>query len=277
MRSAKQFKMMHASAFKYGFGVLGLVIVACISMAIAQVNGIAERTQASTPRQVLFIGNSYTYVNHLPRWVQQLSIEAEEHQSLDTEMVAIGGASLQRHWKMGEALKKIQSQQWDYVVLQEQSTLPLSDPETMYQYARLFDRAIKRAKARTLFYLTWTKQDRPETQSILTDSYVKIARELNARIAPVGLAWQQVQLENSQFNLYYSDGSHPSPIGSYIAACVFYSILSDRTPVGLSPRIYSTQYGTPQNGTQIELEPLSDTEAVQIQNAVELVVGQNRW
>jgi hypothetical protein len=264
--------MMHTPAFRYGFGVLGLVILACISIAITRVEGTTERAQETTPLHILFIGNSYTYVNNMPGWVRQLSIEVGENRNLETEMVAIGGASLQRHWKMGEALKKIQSQDWDYVVLQEQSTVPLTDPAMMNRYARLFDRAIKKAKAQTIFYLTWTKQDRPETQSILTDSYSKIAKELNARIAPVGPAWQQVQLENPQLNLYYRDGSHPSPIGSYIAACVFYSILSDRTPVGLSPRIYSTQYGTPQSGTQIELEPLSGTEAVQIQQSVESVV-----
>jgi hypothetical protein len=266
--------MMHIPAFKYGVWVLGLVILACISIAIVRVEGITEKTQEKSQLHILFIGNSYTYVNNLPGWVRQLSIEAGETPSLETEMVAIGGASLQRHWKMGEALKQIQSQQWDYVVLQEQSTLPLTDPATMNRYARLFDRAIKRAKAQTLFYLTWTKQDRPETQERVANSYLKIAQKLNAKIAPVGPAWQQVQLKNPQLNLYYRDGSHPSPIGSYIAACVFYSILSDRTPIGLSPRIYSTQYGTPHNGTQLELEPLSDTEALQIQHAVESVLRQ---
>ena len=39
--------------------------------------------------------------------------------------------------------------------------------------------------------------------------------------------------------LYDKDGSHPSPAGTYLTACVFYTVLSKKSPVGLPVRIIS--------------------------------------
>ncbi|MBG1266508.1 SGNH/GDSL hydrolase family protein [Nostoc sp. WHI] len=222
--------------------------------------------------RVLFIGNSYTYVNDLPWLTQQLAVSAKETRTLETEMVVVGGASLKNHWKRGEALRLLKAKRWDYVVLQEQSTLPITNPKEMSKYASLFDTEIKRVNSQTVFYLTWARQNQPETQEILTDSYMRIAKELKAKVAPVGIAWQKIQEANLKLNLYNSDQSHPSPIGSYVASCVFYSIFYKVSPVGLSRRIYSSQFSTPQEGNRIELENLSETDAEIIQKLVEYIV-----
>ena len=37
--------------------------------------------------------------------------------------------------------------------------------------------------------------------------------------------------------LYFSDGSHPSPAGSYLAACTFYATLFHASPVGLPGKV----------------------------------------
>ncbi|MDZ8106927.1 MAG: hypothetical protein RM338_15085 [Nostoc sp. DedQUE12a] len=187
-------------------------------------------------------------------------------------MVVVGGATLKNHWKRGEALRLLKAKLWDYVVLQEQSTLPITNPQEMYQYASLFDAEIKRVNSQTVFYLTWARQNQPETQQILTDSYTNIAKQLNAKVAPVGIVWQKVQQANPKLNLYTSDGSHPSPIGSYVAACVFYTTFYENSSVGLSRRIYSTNSSNPQQSNRIELESLSETDAQIIQNIVDSIV-----
>lgn len=203
----------------YRIGLILLSVVFCMGIVGKQVDAGALKV-SKQPLRVLFIGNSYTYVNNLPWLTQRLSVSARETRRLETDMVTVGGATLKNHWERGEALKRIQNERWDYVVLQEQSTLPMTQPEVMYEYARLFDAEIKQVNARTVFYLTWAKQNRPQTQQILTDSYTTIAEELKAEVAPVGLAWQKVQKENPKLKLYYRDESHPSPIGSYVAACL---------------------------------------------------------
>ena len=53
-------------------------------------------------------------------------------------------------------------------------------------------------------------------------------------MAPVGYAWSKLRQQNPQLNLWQEDGSHPSEQGTYLAACVFYSVIYKESPVGLS-------------------------------------------
>jgi hypothetical protein len=238
----------------------------------AEESGDAVRHFAATgsARQslrVLFIGNSYTYFNNLPALLSSLSASDPSGARIEAEMVTHSGATLRQHWENGEALAKLNQGHWDFVVLQEQSTLPIIDPQTMYRYARLFDGEIKRVGARTVFLLTWARQNRPETQAALNQAYLKIARELGAPVAPVGIAWQRARKLNARFLLYMTDQSHPNASGSYLAACVLYSVI-----VGHSPdRLAGTLMGRPVTaqgavGTQsVELVKLSDEEAHTLQ------------
>ena len=38
-------------------------------------------------------------------------------------------------------------------------------------------------------------------------------------------------------NLYDPDQSHPSPTGTYLSACVFFGVLTGKSPVGLPDRL----------------------------------------
>jgi hypothetical protein len=52
-------------------------------------------------------------------------------------------------------------------------------------------------------------------------------------VAPVGLAWKLARERIPGVSLYATDGSHPSRIGSYLAACVIYSTLTGELCKGL--------------------------------------------
>src|SRR5436190_1748641 len=75
------------------------------------------------PIRVLFIGNSYTYVNDLPRMVAALA-QAGKQRPLVHERETPGGYSFEKHWMDGRAVAKITGAKWDHVVLQEQSLRP---------------------------------------------------------------------------------------------------------------------------------------------------------
>src|SRR5687768_3953597 len=100
---------------------------------------------------VLFIGNSFTARNDLPGLIATIAAAAGKR--LDHRLISAGGASLRRHWNAGDAAKAIASGGYDYVVLQEQSTLPIKNRARMHENVRLFDTAIKSAGARTALYL----------------------------------------------------------------------------------------------------------------------------
>ncbi len=199
---------------------------------------------APRPLRVLFIGNSYTYNNNLPAQLVALAQSATPPVPIQTRTVAQPGVRLQQHWERGEALAALRQGPWDYVVLQEQSTLGLlliegrhevNDPDRAFHpYARRFAEEARKVGAQPLFLLTWARRDTPESQARLTQAYMSVAREMGAPIIPAGLAWARVRQEHPDLALYHQDGSHPSPAGSYLTACALYATLTGRSPVGLA-------------------------------------------
>jgi hypothetical protein len=173
--------------------------------------------------KMLFVGNSFTARNNVPGLIAKLA--AANGTTIEHKLLSIGGAPLRLHWNKGEALKEIQTGSYDYVVLQEQSTLPAKNPTRMRESVRLFDEPISKAGANMVLYMTWARRHAPETQQKITDAYTSIGRELGAIVVPVGVVWQKFLEEHDKPVLHDKDGSHPSLAGSYLAACVFVQTL----------------------------------------------------
>jgi hypothetical protein len=191
----------------------------------------SQKTKAP-PAHVLFIGNSFTARNDLPGLIAQLA--AARGHKLKHKLISAGGASLRMHWNKGEAQREIAAGQYDYVVLQEQSTLPVKNAKRMHENVRRFDEIIREAGAKTVLYMTWARQHEPQNQKLITDAYTSIGAELGAMVVPVGEAWKRFLAKHKSPALHDADKSHPSLAGSYLAACVFYSVLFGESPVGIA-------------------------------------------
>jgi hypothetical protein len=192
---------------------------------------MATKRRKGAPLKMLFIGNSFTARNDLPGLIARLA-EARG-KALEYRLISAGGASLRTHWNAGEALKAIQGGHYDHVVLQEQSTLPVKNAKRMHENVRLFDEAIQAAGAKTVLYMTWARQNAPESQQAITDAYAGIGQELGAAVVPVGVAWERFLGTHEKPVLHDKDQSHPTLAGSYLAACVFLAVLFDESPVGI--------------------------------------------
>jgi hypothetical protein len=140
----------------------------------------ATRTRGGAALKALFIGNSFTARNDLPGLVARLA--EGRGKGLDYCLLSAGGASLRTHWNAGEARQAIREGQYDAVVLQEQSTLPVKNAKRMYENVRLFDEAIKAVGAKTVLYMTWARQDAPDSQRAIAEAYTSIGRELGATV-----------------------------------------------------------------------------------------------
>jgi hypothetical protein len=190
-----------------------------------------------TSLKVLFIGNSFTGRNDLPGLVAALA--AADGRKVVHRLISVGGASLRTHWNKGEAQREIQRGKYDRVVLQEQSTLPIKNPARMRENVLLFDRCIREegAGARTTLYMTWARRHAPETQRAITSAYTSIAEEIGADLIPAGTAWKHFIGTHPRLVLHDRDGSHPTLAGSYLAACVAFAVLFNRSPVELSVNV----------------------------------------
>ncbi len=222
-------------------------IVAIFINVLLAVSALAQVAPPSEkPLRVLFIGNSYTYFNNLPEMFAKLA-QAGLQKPVIYEMQAPGGVRLKDHWDRAETRKALEEQKWDYVVLQDQSLLGtnyyyegkprIPSDELFHTYALQFVKAIREAGAIPVFYLTWARKVVPEDQAALTSAYMRAAKETKSIVAPVGIAWADVESKYPAINLFYQDGSHPSSAGTYLNACVFYATLFGRSPAGLPSQI----------------------------------------
>jgi hypothetical protein len=190
---------------------------------------------AKHPRatNILFIGNSFTQRNNLPALLTELA--AARDLAIRYELISQGGASLRNHWNASRAAKEIESGGYDYVVLQEQSTLPVKNAKRMAENVRLFDDVIKRTGSKTALYMTWARRNTPEAQQAITEAYNTIGAELGAIVVPVGIAWKHFLAGHDRPVLHDRDQSHPTLAGSYLAACVFLVTLLQKNPVDVAP------------------------------------------
>ena len=157
---------------------------------------------------------------------------------LDVDQCTGEGVGLEWHWNNPSSRDAIRGNRWDYVVLQDRSGGPLEELASFERYAGLLDAEIRKQDAKTIFYMTWANRTRPDTQALLADAYGMMAHKLYALLAPVGLVWGAVQRMDPGLDLHHRDGRHANPIGSYLTACVFYSVLFNTSPEGLPGSFY---------------------------------------
>ena len=206
----------------------------------------ALHVQAQT--SVLFIGNSYTYVNDLPNTVKQLALSLGEDMTVASS--APGGYTLFQHATYAPTTTAIESRQWDYVVMQEQSqlgALPVDVTTTENGALQLLAEIEANYECTyPVFYMTWGRQNGDAgncasfpfmctydgMQQGLRNTYLYLATMNDAYVSPVGVAWKTVRDTHPEINLYNPDESHPSVEGTYLAACVFYCTLFQQSCVG---------------------------------------------
>ena len=205
---------------------------------------------ADTTR-VLFIGNSYTYVNDLP--LMFANISSSLGKAVYTEMSAPGGYSFELHLANSETLQKISKGNWNFVVMQEQSQMPVIDyfrNNSTYPSARKLDSLIRSYNSNTMFFMTWGRRyggiqcidtscsppfiNYSHMQDSLSAAYLRIANELGDAVCRAGNVWRQSVNTDSTVVLWDSDLSHPSLAGTYLTACAFYSRIFNSSCTGAS-------------------------------------------
>ena len=247
----------------------------CLSISVANAQSVNDHKY-----KVLFLGNSYTYVNNLPLITANAAISAGD--TLVYDVNAIGGYLLEQHLVDATSLGKIAAGDWDYVVLQEQSQLPSFPIEQVdtevFPYAKALDSVIHHDNVcgRTMFYMTWGRENGdasncPSWPPVCTYSgmdsmpylrYMMMADSNNALVSPVGAVRHYIRDHYPTIQLYQADESHPSEAGTYAAACTFYTAIFKKDPM-----LITYNYS------------LADTDAAHIRLAAKLVTydSLSKW
>lgn len=189
----------------------------------------------SNELSVLFIGNSYTHMNDMPKLFDKLC--KAEGLKVHVEKSAQSGASFQIHSERKDMYEAIASRKWDYVILQGYSreltwnSNHIDTATIPYLNKILASIDESSPNASKLFYMTWGYengfQEREEVNTFLKmadtieKGYRYLGQKYNFPVVPVGMVWKSVK-QDSVIDLYASDRAHPSQNGSYLIANTFF-------------------------------------------------------
>jgi hypothetical protein len=200
----------------------------------------------SQQMNVLFIGNSYTHYNNMPKIFEHLA--RSKGKNVYADSIAVSNSTLKLHTERASTWKKIKARNWDVVFIQGFSRELAQDSaviaaETM-PYAKMIIDSVQKYNpcSNIFFYMTWGYADGysveeynntyEKMQENVKRGYFQMSRAFGFPIAPVGAVWQQVRELHPEINLYVTDKEHPNPSGSFVAACTFYASIFRESPVG---------------------------------------------
>lgn len=186
--------------------------------------------QWSDGLSILFIGNSITYWRDTPSIVEAL-VDSAGIGADTIHSSVVGGWSLRDHWTLGRTQQLIASGGWDVVVLQGYTGIGESR-DSLLKYAGLFADEASQVGARTALYMRNPGNSYREYVDEIASAYTYVARQINAVLLPVALAWKEVWRRDPTFDLY-ADDVHPNYAGSYLAGLVIFQHLTEHSPIGL--------------------------------------------
>jgi len=208
----------------------------------------APTRDPALPRSVLWIGNSYTYGNDLPKMVQLLAYN--DGKRINYDQHTNGGWTWGKHAASSTTINKIRSQKWDVVILQEQSQLPaFGEWQVCMESVAPLQQLVNEIRSNSpdtvcQLYGTWGRpgeQDFEIMQYYLTMRYRTFACMISApaRVVPVGEGFKTMESTHgvpARLALYNPGDHHASKQGTYLAACMhFLAIYGPGTTVVGNP------------------------------------------
>ena len=188
---------------------------------------------------MLFIGNSYTKNGNAVVYEELKSMAESAGYTVTVDTVIKGACNLERFSdakdEYGEKVdNKLWSKHYDYVVIQEQSHRPITNPESFYKGVRELVKKIRANGATPILYCTWGRDnDSTDLEKYglvsnevmtynLAAAYTAIAEELDVEVVYVGFAHYDIY-NNTDIGLYIGDAnSHQNKTGAYLSALTLF-------------------------------------------------------
>ena len=212
----------------------------------------------SKPYKILFIGNSYTYYNNMPvRYFGEIMQAAGYKVKIMS--LTKGGWTLSGSANSQDELGKqvdmaLTNQDFDFVILQEQSMTPAVNAGSFYGGVRRLNKKIRESGGIPVLYATWGRKQgsgdlaayglTAETMTWkLAAAYEHMGETHDIPVAHVGLAFRDIIQNDRRITLHDPDMSHPSPEGSYLAALTLFARITGIDPAtvdyegGVNPTI----------------------------------------
>lgn len=208
---------------------------AAVLVATLALQGVVASEDVDAQR-ILFVGNSFTYVEGVDRLFVDLAASAEPPKTVEADSSVMGGATLKQH-AQGSAPDDIRDGEYDVVILQ--GDIPENREHSIDPFlesARILGQAVADSGARTVFYMTWPFAQRPWIGlDGIAVAHRQVEAELGVPVAPAGLALANALTERPALAVIGPDG-HQTLAGAYVAASVLFATVYEQSPEGLAFR-----------------------------------------
>jgi hypothetical protein len=224
---------------------------------------------AKAEEKILFVGNSFTFWWNLPQHVSVMM--SERDRTLEAHQSTASGAKWSEHWQGEKELVTvdlIKQGSYDAVILQNHSMRPIEDLESFLSYGKKLHDLASSNGAEVFLFMTWPYKFDPYMYDDLAKGYYRLGEEMGAEVIPVGTAWKKAMELRPDLPIYDEDGRHPTALGTYLAACVIFSVLTEESPVGLPHRLVTKDA----NGQKLYLNIQSTRNALFCQKVAREVV-----
>ncbi|RUO42009.1 hypothetical protein CWE22_07660 [Pseudidiomarina aestuarii] len=212
---------------------------------------VAPVQAADNPERVLFVGNSFSFYsngihNHFANLLRaEGAWQAGENR---VRLLTLSGGHIHETGRLLNSYLSAGDDNWHAVVLQGHSNEPLDKKKSarFEKAMELMIQALRDRDIQPVLFMTWGYQNEPSMSRKLQAAYERVGKRHDALVVPVGVAFAAAAERHPEINLfmkdvrgaadeqllYRRDIKHPSMAGTYLAACVMYASLYQRSPEG---------------------------------------------
>lgn len=204
---------------------LCIVCISCLSTHITQESGIKTSDQQDDNHNIsneeydlLFVGNSLTYSNNLPRLVTQ---EAKRKGIvITTTMLTKPNYAIVDHWRDKEVQRLIKTKKYDFVIIQQGPSSQADGRAMLLNSGKEYSNLCDANGTKLAYFMVWPSRIYYHTFDGVIKNYTDAATKNKAILCPVGKVWKQHFDKTNDFSYYSPDQFHPSLSGSRAAAKV---------------------------------------------------------
>jgi hypothetical protein len=203
-----------------------------------------QNSLLSQSQKILFLGNgliNYSMTYDFYRITEAAGYQVEIDQYTPDSYIL----SFHNGWMGDEtSLEKIKNENWDYIILQEQSFFPLvpvlTDHFTVPAIRDLKGKIEQsRSCTQPILFMTWAWpsggrfcnnidslgpscsaqfDNFSQMQDAVVSTYTELAHDIDLSLAPVGFAWKLALEQNPHLGLFLGSTNLSSEMGSYLSA-----------------------------------------------------------
>lgn len=194
--------------------------------------------------KILFIGNSYTFYNDMPKMFE--AVANENGKDVTVFSVTKGGRKLYEYVdtvdEYSEQLDELlNNHKFDICFIQEYSTLSVADNALFMDGLTRLVEKVKNSVDKFVLYETWGSKDgHPAMEALgmtteemamgIAHAYKKAGEEIGAQVSYAGLNFLDVYKNHKEIEIYDADLKHPSYEGSCLSMLTHYKTIFNELP-----------------------------------------------